>query len=295
MLNFLPTESYDPNTLRPFLDFDASKKSDSTMGIVYLWDVCFKNRVCIDEGFLFITSDFEGAPYFRFPLGVGDKKRAVNKVLEYCESLNVKTSFFVLDEEEAKFLADNFEGRFVVEEQPDWGDYLYNYGDLKLLAGKIYHGQRNHINKFLTLYPDYLFKPYTTDLRNDADAFLKEFYSVTASGDFLFNLEKTVINFMLDNFERSCQKGGILYVGTTPIAITFGEIKGDTLYVHFEKALRTFNGSYTMINYCFINSLNSENLNYVNREEDMGDLGLRKAKSDLHPCRIVRKFSAREK
>ena len=87
--------------------------------------------------------------------------------------------------------------------------------------------------------------------------------------------------------------GAILMAEGKPCAVTVGDVKGDTLFVHIEKALREFPGSYEMINKAFAARMLELHpaLRYVNREDDAGDEGLRQAKESYHPVDILKKYN----
>lgn len=158
-------------------------------------------------------------------------------------------------------------------------DYIYNATDLIELSGKKYHGKRNHINAFLETYPDYRYVRVTEEnldlLRSTAEVLYKK--------DDRLPDEYIAIGELIDHFGELGLKAGIIFVGDNPIAYSIGEkMCDDTALIHIEKGDRDYRGAYPMINQLFASDF--ADCTYINREEDMGLEGLRKAKTSYHPA-----------
>jgi hypothetical protein len=103
---------------------------------------------------------------------------------------------------------------------------------------------------------------------------------------------------MFDNYEALGFYGGLLYQNGAPVAFTAGtRLDPATIDVHFEKALPGVEGAYTMINREFVRMISDEipEIEYFNREEDMGLEGLRRSKMSYHPDVLLMKYTATEK
>lgn len=158
-------------------------------------------------------------------------------------------------------------------------DYIYNAVDLIELSGKKYHGKRNHINAFLEAYPDYRYVRVTEE---NVDLLRSAAESLYQKDDRLPD-EYIAIGELFDHFGELGLKAGILYVGEEPVAYSIGEkMCADTALIHIEKADRDIRGAYPMINQLFASDF--ADCTYINREEDMGIEGLRKAKLSYHPA-----------
>ena len=173
-------------------------------------------------------------------------------------------------------------------EDRDNFDYLYTRLSLSTLSGKQLHKKKNHVNGFLSNYPDFTLKKLDSDTKKDASKILD-----------IWATEQT--NLQETDYEAAQQALAlpqiadflslILYVQGVPVAWCLAELaaQGATAVVHFEKARTDFRGSYQYINYAFAQSL-PEHVVYINREQDLGDEGLRRAKMSYKPEGFVKKY-----
>ncbi len=172
-------------------------------------------------------------------------------------------------------------------------DYIYNRESLALLTGKKLHRKRNHVNNFKRVYDDISYR--ALDTNNSADALsaaenwlVRRGADVTA--DELSEFES--IKLALAHVSELGLFGGVLYVGDIPVAMTAASALSSVMVdVHFEKAFGEYaeNGAFAVINQCFAASLPSE-IEYINREEDMGIEGLRTAKESYFPAFKLKKY-----
>ena len=159
-------------------------------------------------------------------------------------------------------------------------DYIYLQSDLSTLGGTRFHQKRNHVNNFK--------KKYNWEYVSVTPAkvpFLKEVAAHLFAVDSRLPDEYEAIQDILDHFEELELKAGVLLVDGTPVAYSIGEVMSpDTAVIHIEKADRSYDGAYAMINQLFAGEF--EGCTYLNREEDMGIPGLRQAKSSYHPVKM---------
>ena len=175
------------------------------------------------------------------------------------------------------------------EEDRDNFDYVYSRAELSALAGPKYHKKKNQINKFL--------RNHLAEGRPLLEEHLPEALRVLAEwresredpGDYEAAREA------LERAEELQLCGGIYYVGGEPVAYTLGEenARGTSFVIHFEKAVRVerYGGIYQFMNQVFASIL-PEKYDTINREQDLGDAGLRQAKESYNPVGFVRKFRA---
>ena len=183
-------------------------------------------------------------------------------------------------------------GKFQFTADRDYADYLYLRTDLATLAGKKFQSKRNHVNKFKRTY-NYEYTPITPDRIQECLDLEAEWCKANncdqheGTGN-----ERRALVYALHNFEELGLTGGILHVDGKIAAFTFGmPINQDTFGVHVEKADTSIDGAYAMINYEFANHI-PEQYVYLNREEDLGIEGLRKAKLSYQPAIILEKYVA---
>lgn len=289
-MEFKPLTTDDRIRINRLLGDNPSRSCVNTFGVMYLWNVRMEYKACIEENMLYFGGFTPDAADFYYPTGNLPPEISLKNLEEYCKENALKLRFSFLTEEQAELVKNFFGDRIVLEEDRDWADYIYNYEDLTTLRGKKYHGQRNHINRFSTEYPDYEYLPYSQDMKEQADKFMEEYYETLIKDSDWFEDEKKVMKRLLNEYPLTGQMGCVIRIGGKIVAMSFGETLGDTLYVHFEKALRHYSGSYAVINKRFAECCYKEGLAYINREEDLGDPGLRTAKLSLHPAIILKKY-----
>ena len=175
-------------------------------------------------------------------------------------------------------------------EDRDNFDYLYLRTDLAELAGKKYHKKRNLVSQFYNNYSSLEAKPLSPELIPVALEILKKWRDLKGfDGDF------TAAREALEQAENLFLQGMVYWVDGKPAAWCLGErlARGRMFAVHFEKALEEYKGLYQAVNQHFAASLPNHYI-HINREQDLGDEGLRQAKMTYRPCGFVRKFTARK-
>ncbi len=198
----------------------------------------------------------------------------------------------LVQEQEYGLLELWYPGKFQIAYDRDSADYVYETEKLTTLAGKKLHGKRNHINKFKENYPNWVYEPVTGE--NVEECFqmaLKWRKEAECEQDEEKRAEMCVTLNALRLLEELQLKGGLLRAepGGEVIAFTIGEpLNPDTFVVHIEKAFAEVQGAYPMINQQFV-AHEAQGYQYVNREEDTGAEGLRKAKLSYRPAFLVEK------
>ena len=174
----------------------------------------------------------------------------------------------------------------------DLADYFYNTFDLINLSGKKFHQKRNHVNSFVSKY-SYTYVQVKADdpdsielLKNACDTL----YDEATGQDFID--EHIAIREMIENFEVLGLVAGVIVCDGKPVAYSIGEhMSDDTALIHFEKADKNYSGSFAAINKMFATREFADTL-FINREEDLGIEGLRKAKLSYHPVRLGEYYTA---
>lgn len=186
-------------------------------------------------------------------------------------------------------LSPDFEFHFTVDR--DLCDYIYERSSLSALSGKVLQPKRNHVNKFRRLYPCYEYRILSVPDFPACLSLMRKWMDAQPSTDETAN-EYQAVQYAFSHYAELELLGGILLVDGRVIAFTYGSpVNADTFVVHVEKADVDYEGAYTMINKCFVDSL-PEQYVYVNREEDMGIDGLRRAKLSYHPVLLLNKWMA---
>ena len=260
-------------------------------GNIYMWSDIYDNKIYNDNG-IFISADFTDEPIFCYPIGNGDKKSTISKLIEFAKSLNVNFEFFGLTEKDRDELNYLFPNQFDIHETRDFFDYLYKSEDLANLVGRKYHSKKNHVSYFEKNF-DWKYEPINKDnieqclLLNDHWEGLNKQKTPEEISDENKAIKKALNNYFDLDFE-----GGVLTIQDEIVAFTFGErLNDNTFCTHVEKAYGNIRGAYQMINREFARQL-QDRYEFINREEDTGSEGLRRAKLSYQPHRLVIKYSA---
>ncbi|NHJ19606.1 MAG: DUF2156 domain-containing protein [Candidatus Lokiarchaeota archaeon] len=184
-----------------------------------------------------------------------------------------------------RFVVMNFE---IVDDRDNW-DYVYEAETLKTLPGNRYRQNRRWLNKFLQTY-NYEFEILTEDLINKCKKLQLEWCVMRqCEEDQGLEQEQEAIYEALDNFSELGFKGALICVDNKCAGYTFGEmLNSDTLVIHVEKAHVQYEGGYQAIGNLFLKNVYSD-VTFVNREQDLGVEGLRRAKESYKPIRMVKK------
>lgn len=177
---------------------------------------------------------------------------------------------------------------YALDADRDNFDYLYLRTDLATLSGKKFHKKKNHVNAFELAYPGFTLKPLDLSTRDDALSVLEEWNAHEGNSD---ETDYAAAREALELLDQFAMTGLVLYVDGIPVAWTLAETVagGKISAVHFEKAKTEYRGAYQYINYAFAQSL-PDSIEFINREQDLGDEGLRQAKMTYRPAGFVEKF-----
>jgi hypothetical protein len=232
----------------------------------------------------------DGVPLFLFPSGTGDYTEVFTEMKRFTESLGKPLRVSGVTNDTLSLLGELFPGQFESEYSRDYSDYVYLTEDLIYLPGKKFHAKRNHLARFRQ--NDYEFRMLTERDFDDCIIFLTEDYNCReGSIDHSMIAEQFAINTYFTYFGELGLTGAAIWIDGKIAAATIGEpICSDTFGVHIEKANTVHPGIYAGINNLFAVSAASE-YRYVNREEDMGLEGLRKAKLSYRPAFLLDKYT----
>ena len=292
---FKRPELEDKDIITSYFHKSTSRSCERTFVNVYLWSRHYKVKYAVIEDALVFRSDDNGLS-FSYPAGSPENiKRAVDYLTEYCKGKECPLVFYNVTPEMFSQLEAWYPARFTVEYDRDIADYVYETEKLATLAGKKLHGKRNHINKFKNLYPDWTYETLSDE--NVEECFqmaLKWRNQNGCEDDPEKNSEMCVTLNSLRLYKELDLTGGVLKAGGKIVAFTIGEpLCGDTFVVHIEKAFADVEGAYPMINQQFVQHECME-YKYVNREEDTGAEGLRKAKLSYKPAFLEEKGIVKE-
>ncbi len=259
---------------------------------LFMWRNIYSIKWAEQDGYLILKAKYGNSQFMLQPFGPDQGVEAVlEKMAAYCASENLP---FVLRGVE-KFMVGIIEqwrpGQFTLTSERDNFDYVYNSKDLIELKGRKYHSKKNHINSFYRNYGNYQYLPLTSEwaancIENQLEWCIKK----GCDDDPHLSGERDAIIEVLTHWEELKLTGGLVLIGGKVEAFTFGEqLNSDTAVIHVEKANPDIRGVYPVINQKFCENA-WQHLTYINREEDMGIEGLRKAKESYYPARMIEKF-----
>lgn len=257
--------------------------SEFTFGSLYFFKDFYHYKISrLDERTLIFLGEEMGQAFF-FTLGTSLPESVVKELFADCSYWKLISESFL---KENTALFDLL--RRHPEEDRDNFDYLYTKLSLSTLQGKKLHKKKNHVNAFLQQYPDFSLKKLNSDTQEDAYGILEAWANDQPN---LRETDYEAAQQALASLDKIELFGLVLYVQQTPVAWCLAELAahGTIAVVHFEKARTDFRGSYQYINYAFAQSL-PEHVQYINREQDLGDEGLRRAKLSYRPDRFIKKY-----
>ena len=256
---------------------------------LFLWSFGENTEYEIENNVLTIRSFYKGKEYYFMPLpkeetteNIEEMKRKINKLIDK------KVPIHYFNEYWYEKLKDDFP---CLKEKRDYEDYIYSFESLSTLKGRHYSKKKNRVANFKRNY-DFVYESITKENIHEVIKFQKKWFNLYSdSNEEILRNENTGILEILNNWDKLNIKGGLLKVNNEVIAYTLGEkITQNTVLIHIEKALIDYVGSYQAINMFYLEK-EWENIEYVNREDDFGDEGLREAKMSYKPLYLLKKYS----
>lgn len=287
MLDFKSPSIEDKKWVDECLKHSNSLNCEYNFGNVFVWATAYNTQICHYKDF-FICRWGKGKDIsYSLPLGEGDFTDAINAIIADAKELGIKPRIYGVPSGYMAMLQESFTGKFEFHFSDEMNDYIYSTEKMANLSGKKYHGKRNHITNFKKRNPDWSFEVINETNINDCIEFHTKWINERAESEEDtedFSLEFEAVLTAFENFKELEFVGGLIRVDGKVIAYTMGEAnkKGNCFVTHFEKAPAQLQGAYPIINQEFTKNCLLD-YEYVNREEDLGIEGLRKAKESYYP------------
>ena len=287
MIQFRDLTLEDIPAVRKFFEAYGSRSCDVTIGGAFMWRRYFETQVYMDDTLLlFKVMRSPGKIAFLTPYG--DTERGIRLIFEYCMANDVSAAFCAVTDRELRFYEANYHVRDVAFNRT-WSDYLYEAERHRTFAGKKLSGQRNHVNKFLKTYDNWSYEGITKENLAEVRAFCEEIGQLRAKESDTYDAEQEILTEVFEHLDEYGFFGNVLRVDGVIVAMAMGEIIGDTLFIHIEKARRDYFGAFQMNVREFAKAHTNDEVCYINREDDSGDEGLRMSKLSYQPCELLHK------
>lgn len=297
MLNFVAPQLQDREWIQEIVAGTENRGSDLAFSNIYLLRNKYDTKICRYEDFFIRKYNGLWRLGYTFPIGEGDVEAALHALEEYVAGKGEPLDFCMLTEEQKSLLEELYPDRFTFSCNEGDTDYVYLSEELANLAGRAYHKKKNHVLKFMRTYENVDLRPITEENKEDAWTVEERWHHAhQEQANYSQMAERNAIWEALQNMEALGLMGAVLYVEDVPAAMTIAShINRDTCDIHFEKVNDEYavSGGYSVINQLYAKQLTD--YKWINREEDIGIEGLRKAKLSYHPKLFIQKYSARSR
>ena len=296
MIKFKDITLEDKEAITSITMNSERKNCDLSFSNLCSWRFMYDTKFAIVDGFLLFKFYMNNQLAYMMPVGEGDLKKILEAIIDDATSEGKYFLMYGVCNNMKDEIEKLMPGKFDFSSNRDYVDYIYLRTDLAELKGKKFQPKRNHANKFYKTYTDYEYLPITADRISECLRLEEEWCKANDCGqqNGLGN-ERKSLTYALNHFDELGLTGGILYVNGKIAAFTFGmPINHETFGVHVEKADTLIEGAYNIINQEFAKHI-PEQFVYLNREEDLGIEGLRKAKLSYQPTILLEKNIARLK
>lgn len=293
MLNFRRININDRERAEEYLKLSDFQGCEYCFANNLAWHRLNDTEVAFYRQFYISKSVDGNTIYFTYPAGGGNIFDFIDsQLVPYCKNSDIPLVICGVTKQNAELLKEHYGERAEISYDRDNSDYIYNADDLINLAGKKYHGKRNHIKRFKE--KPWHYENLTPEHFENCIKFAAEFYNKGNSyTEFSAVVEQFAIDTYFKYYEQLNLKGGVLFREEKLVGFCIGErLNSNTIVVHIEKALAEIQGAYPTLCNEFLKA-NAQEFKYVNREEDLGIEGLRKSKLSYHPCFLTEKHTVK--
>lgn len=294
MLSFRRAEISDKKWVNECLSHANSMNCEYSFGNLFIWSTAYNTQICKYNDFLIVRWGRGNDLKYSLPLGEGDFSDAINVIIDDAKSLGITPEIYGITEGYLYMLQEAFTGKFTYTCDDANADYIYAVEKMATLRGKKYHSKRNHITNFKKNNPNWSFETINRDNIDECISLHTKWINDKDPDDEDYSFEFEAVLTAFENYEELGFVGGLLRVDSKVIAYTFGEaqMNGKCFVSHIEKAPADVQGAYPMICQEFTKNCLMD-YEYVNREEDLGIEGLRKAKQSYYPEILLKKWVAK--
>ena len=292
-MQFHEITAADGEWARPRLEGAGFRSCEFAFANIYMWSHVYGTEIAEYRDYVVARNIGRTHHHFLYPVGGKDLEAVLSACVEDALAAGKEPMFYSIPESEVAVVEALFPGKFTFSEDRDEEDYLYLSTDLQELPGKIFQKKRNHISRFGKDHPDYVFEPIAPENLAEVRAFNNRWcQTYGCDADEGLAREHRAIEMVFDHYFELGLVGGLVRTGGQLVAFCYGsKISAEVLGTHVEKAWHDVNGAYPIINREYARAFGGA-YRYINREEDLGEEGLRKAKLSYNPAILEKKFCA---
>lgn len=294
MINFQKIDLTRREEYNRHLRIRGERGCEYSLVNLYMWG---RQKAALVHGCLALFSQFQRKSVYPFPIGDGDVGAVLDAIIHDARTRGLQCRLTSMTAADCAVLEERYPGQFQFHPDRDSCDYIYSINDLATLPGRKFQRKRNHLNRFRQNHPDCRLVEITEEILPAVKAMAQQWYAQRMESDPNndFQLEQKALHRAFEKWADLGLEGAVLMEDGKILAMTAGSfLNDDTFDVHFEKALEDVDGAYAAINQGFSAHLQAKypDLRWLNREDDLGLPGLRKAKLSYCPDHLVVKFWA---
>ncbi len=291
MINFQPLAPAQKPEYDRYLQDAGERGCEYSFVNLYLWG---RQRAAFLYDHVVFFSQFNRKSVYLFPVGNGDKKAVLDAIMFDARDRDIPCRLTGLTYDDCALLEKLYPGKFRYHYDRDAFDYIYDINDLADLTGRKFQRKRNHLNRFRDAHPEHTLEPITDENLPAMEQMVEQWYELRLQQNphADYHMERSALTKALRQRKELGMEGLILKNGGQVLAMTMGSLLNtNTFDIHFEKALDIADGAYAAINNGFARYLREKypQVQYLNREDDLGLEGLRKGKLSYNPHHMVEK------
>ena len=291
MIDFKAITVEQKDLYNSFLFDERERGCEYSFTNLYLWG---RQKATVLHDHMVLFSQFNKKTVYPFPIGKGDKKAVLDEIISDSKERGISCRITGILAEEREILEKLYPNMFRFHCDRGSFDYIYDIENLRTLKGKKYQSKRNHYNRFCENFPNHkieeINKENLPDVIKMVDWWYESKLRENPESDFL--MEQAALNRLFKSYFELDMEGLVIKIENKVIATTMGSrLSQNTFDVQFEKADGNIQGAYPAINKAFAEHIKNKypEIIYLDREEDLGLEGLRKAKESYHPHHMVEK------
>ncbi len=291
MINFQSLDPASKSEYDRYLQAAGERGCEYSFVNLYLWG---RQKAAFLYDHLVFFSQFSRKSVYLFPVGNGDKRPVLDAIMADARERGIPCRLTGLTHDDCAALEQLYPGKFRYHFDRDAFDYIYSIDDLADLKGRKFQRKRNHLNRFRDTHPDHVLEPITDENIHRVEQLVEQWYNLrlreNPHAD--YHMEHAALSKALRQRKELGLEGLVLRDGDQLLAMTMGSrLNENTFDIHFEKALDIADGAYAAVNNGFARHLREKypDVRWLNREDDLGLEGLRKAKLSYNPDHMVEK------